>query len=307
MFKSAAFAPLALLPLAMSLLIGCSNANTPAALSNESQQIKTQYNIVNGTNVTAMTEARSSTVLLMNIDIGQNKVIYCTGTLIAKNLVLAAAHCMNKTGITRVGFGLNVPESMGPQSKYPLYRVNEIKPHPAYNFQRHLLSNAPVDLAIFKFDGVIPEGFKVRELPSVDYKVPTSGIIEMIGYGQTSEKVIDPGTLRSTEVAADHIIDTFQVQRTDRDGQVSEIDVTIPGTIVVNQPETGVCSGDSGGPLFVRDAQGQLTYVGVSSRNIDLTQQESIPEDQACHGVSIFVDVRAQLKWITDTAAELNK
>jgi secreted trypsin-like serine protease len=67
-----------------------------------------------------------------------------------------------------------------------------------------------------------------------------------------------------------------------------------------------VCNGDSGGPLYTRNTDGQLTLVGVTSLGIDVAPNALTPEKKTCRGVSLFVDIRDQLKWINDTANALN-
>ncbi|MBO9667416.1 MAG: trypsin-like serine protease, partial [Bdellovibrio sp.] len=65
--------------------------------------------------------------------------------------------------------------------------------------------------------------------------------------------------------------------------------------------ETGVCSGDSGGPLFAK-VNDKVTMIGVTSMVMD---NSDAAEKRSCHGISLFVDLRAQLKWVQDTIAEL--
>ncbi|MFM6929231.1 MAG: S1 family peptidase [Bdellovibrio sp.] len=305
MMNRAFLAPFATLPLVFSLLIGCSNSNT--ALTNVSED---SDHIVNGELVTTMTEARSSTVLLASIR-KDNSAALCTGTLIADNLILAAAHCApkatEKDTIILIGFGLNFMESFGPDRKYPYYRTNDVKVHEGYDATKKSVNNARHDLAIFKFKGTIPPEFKVRPLPTIDFKTSATDTLEMIGYGDTSESTKDSGTLRQTKLPTDRITDFMHMKATDKDGVVDEGDVPVPGAIIIKQPDTGVCTGDSGGPLYVKSAEGQWTYLGVTSMGLDVTPNALSPEKKTCHGVSLFVDIREQLKWITDTAKELNK
>lgn len=299
MLKGAALAPAILLSAAFSLLIGCSNSNSDLTTA-----VSETQNIVNGTEVTEMTDARSSTVFLINFRPNRT-TSFCTGTLIDKNLVLTSAHCMPSQEGTqvRVAFGRNLTESL----KGPLLLVTEIEHNPSYKLDTKSINNAPYDMAIFKFNGVMPEGFKARPLPTEDYKITESDTLEMIGYGQTSEIIQDAAVLRRTELPTDRITDIIHIQATDDDEKVTEMSIPLPGTILVKQPDTGVCIGDSGGPLYVRDSEGQLTYVGITSTGVDVNPTALNPTGNSCHGVSIFADVRTQLKWITETVAKLNK
>ena len=305
MLNRAFLAPFATLPLVFSLLVGCSNSNTAlTSVSDDSD------NIVNGKLVTEMTEARSSTVLLASIR-PDNSASLCTGTLIAENLILAAAHCAPKPDqtdvVTLVGFGLNFGESFSPPPrKYPIYRTIDVKVNEGYDPSVKSLGNAPNDLAIFKFKGALPPGFKVRPLPGLDFKITSTDTLEMIGYGDTSETAKDGGFLRQTELPADRITDLIHIAATDKEGIVQEQDIPSPGNIIVKQPDTGVCSGDSGGPLYTRNTDGQLTLVGVTSMGIDVAPNALAPEKKTCRGVSLFVDIRDQLKWINETVNALN-
>ncbi|MGE5085090.1 MAG: S1 family peptidase [Bacillota bacterium] len=304
MSKRAFPVPFATLSLVFSFLIGCSNTNTALTLAPDNSD-----NIVNGEIVTTMTEARSSTVLLASIR-KDNSASLCTGTLIADNLVLAAAHCAPKTNekdtITIIGFGLNFMESFGSSRKYPFYQAIDIKVHEGYDATSKSVNNAPNDLAIFKFKGALPPEFKVRALPTSDFKVSATDTLEMVGYGNTSEIAQDSGTLRQTKLPADHITDVIHVKATDKNGLVDEGDIPAPGVILVKQPDTGVCTGDSGGPLYIKNTEGQWTYLGVTSMGIDVNPNALTPEKKTCHGVSLFVDIRQQLNWITATVKALN-
>jgi len=304
MLKRAFLTPFASLPLVFSLLVGCSNSNSALTTVSDDGD-----NIVNGKLVAEMTEARSSTVFLAALR-PDGSASFCTGTLIAENLILSAAHCVpkpdQKNVITIVGFGLNLDESFGPNHKYPFYRTIDAKPHKDYDPTTKSLGNAPFDLAIFKFKGAIPPEFKVRALPAFDFKIAASDTLEMIGYGNTSEIAQDSAILRQTELSADRITDLVHIKATDKEGVVQERDIPVPGTIIVKQPDTGVCTGDSGGPLYVKNSEGQLTYVGITSMGLDVTPNALSAEKKSCRGVSLFVDIREQLKWITETVNALN-
>jgi secreted trypsin-like serine protease len=291
MFKRSFLLPLLPAALLISACTGSNNSLTKAA----------GETIVNGQELIEMTDARSSTVLIYRETEGadgQKAGSICTGTLVAEDMILTAAHCApRKTdgkSFMFIGFGNNIDDSFTAKRKTPIGLVAEYRVNTQWDETTTSLLNSPNDLAILRFEGTLPEGFKIRPLPSEDYKIDSKGTIEMIGFGLTVEKGNDSGILRHTEVPATKVAEGVYIPKYKQY-------VPVPGTIIMNQQETGVCSGDSGGPLFAK-VNGTVTMVGVTSMVADMSENEV---KRACHGISVFVDLRAQLKWVQDTMAEL--
>ncbi|KAK5978804.1 Trypsin [Trichostrongylus colubriformis] len=78
------------------------------------------------------------------------------------------------------------------------------------------------------------------------------------------------------------------------------LDVTFVGSIkrtlaVISPPGTGLCSGDSGGPLFQSRRKDKITVVGLLSAGNSCEQNYRLRQ-----GFDLFTDVRQYLDWICE-------
>ena len=255
------------------------------------------YGIVGGQILGSGNELSSSTVLILNVK-NKDEVNICTGTLIAKDKVLTAAHCAPPgTKVTAIAFTNNV----GCVNSAPNRTLRPVVDKAVSKDYVHTSSlyNASNDIAILKFQGGIPAGYKIRSLPSASFTPAPTDTLVVSGYGTTGEQSGDSGTLRFAKSSAANILGTsFFLARANRT-------VTLDKTIVVEQPRTGVCSGDSGGALYAQTKDG-LTLIGITSMGVDhKTLKEG--ESRICHGVAIYVDVRENLDWIREQSAKLDR
>jgi hypothetical protein len=198
----------------------------------------------------------------------------CTGTALARNLVLTAAHCVlqgaSNTVLTR-GEGRD-PKRM---------RVLQALPHPDFNDAGPVMPTA--DLALLK----LAEPLSARMAPA---PLGTRSVILIgerfivAGYGVTSEEG-QFGILRAATLMAV------------RNPTVQHFLLTDPAT----RGETtglGVCSGDSGGPVFDH-ASGRLALVAVVS------WASSSRHGPGCGGLTGATPVSPYRDWILDTARKL--
>lgn len=235
----------------------------------------TDSGIVGGALITELSKTSSSTILIGKYDeTTLEKRSLCTGTLIAENVILTAAHCLPDPGYKIVALFAgtkNFHDDTILQSSAS--EVIETRAHDT------------LDLAILKVATKYP-AFKVHPLPARDFKIPVDAQIEMIGYGRTSAFAGDSGFLRHSFTSTSKIFHTNP-----KDSR-----------IMIEQPQHGVCFGDSGGPFFVHSQDGTTTLVGVTSSGYNF-------DDAAleCHGFANFVDIRENLDWITKTISELTK
>ena len=171
--------------------------------------------------------------------------IFCSGTLVAPDVVLTAAHCLNvgrrkpvtmSPDAVAIGFGQNPTTATADREFYP---VSETWMHPAYNATALTDDIAMLRLALPNND-VTPVPF----LPAaLGFSAADEGMaLDFAGYGQDedgnyNEKLHFVGEL-------DHIQSA--------------------GQIYYLQPDGGPCFGDSGGPAFVN--RNGTTYVaGMTS------------------------------------------
>ncbi len=248
--------------------------------------------IVNG-HIAQKRDALSSSTVLLLTENAKKEISVCTGTLIDKNIVLTAAHCSAPK--TYVTFVRNVG-CLGKLESIPARKVTR-----SVVRREKLpegLSLASEDLMLLRFEGSTPSGFFPRALPDKSLQVTGSDTLLMAGYGRTTESAKDNGILRFTETPAYNLLGNIYFPH-------SKEYVEVDRTLILDQRRTGVCIGDSGGPLYIKSPFG-LTLIGVTSMGVDNTSANSKGE-KVCQGVALFTDIRAHLDWIRETVISLRR
>ncbi len=159
---------------------------------------------------------------------------FCTGTVVAKRLVVTAAHCLQDVQAANVRFALG-PNASSPEAQLG---VALIVPHPQYDARR--LTN---DIGVL----VLSQDAPVAPVPIND-SMTSSWVgrsLTFVGYGVTSGfGKAGSGVKRAVDIA------------------VSEVGST---QFAYEDRRKNTCFGDSGGPAFTTDAAGNLAIVGVTS------------------------------------------
>ncbi|PWA00260.1 hypothetical protein BB558_003693, partial [Smittium angustum] len=205
----------------------------------------------------------------------------CTGTLIAPNVVITAAHCIYNTNSIdptswdqlRIGVGSVEPLPQNINS----YEVERIEINPDF-------SNTPPyrnDLALIFLKECVPPSIATP----IDLAMPDLNDSEYIvaGFGQTSQDNKAPSNVKELIVTEGNI-DLCKKYFTD-----AEI-----GTKVICIGQTyglGTCYGDSGGPMYSID-YGNL--LGVESSIISVDGQECNSVDT----VAVYTLPLGYLPWI---------
>lgn len=199
----------------------------------------------------------------------------CTGTLIAKRIVLTAAHCLDSSSSEiksiAVVFAQDVSKAKEENVRFGVRgKVHELFLSSAGG------QGAWNDIALLKLSEDAPADFKLANLPSVVLAPlkPKTSLIQA-GFGKT-------------QASRNSTTDTSGVLK-----QVSGIEVikliNDGKEMHLRENGKGSCNGDSGGPAFVRSASGKLIQVGVNSRGTD---------PASCIGVGVFTTVAPHLAWI---------
>ncbi|HOX47464.1 MAG TPA: trypsin-like serine protease [Myxococcota bacterium] len=257
--------------LLLALGTACSDERVPSDYGTQGRPIfyGTTDNVASHTAVVAITN-------------GSGTGYYCSGTLIAPDVVLTAAHCLQ--GETAAGtdifFGANAYQPAGGQ-----YRsVSDLEPHPQYDGWLN-------DIALIRMSSAAPAGIapilalpEALGLTSADNNTTT---VDFSGFGLTEN---------DTDGVKLHVDGTIALVC------AGPADCTYSGNDVVAMSFAysqagsigGPCSGDSGGPAFVvRDG---VEYVaGVTSYG-----------DQQCTDYGVSTTVSAFEAFIADYLDEEN-
>ncbi len=187
----------------------------------------------------------------------------CSGTLIAEDVVLTAAHCVESWGgsvLNASQLAVYVGENPYVDLSSHVYTVSEIEQHSSFNSSA--LTN---DIALVRLDSSVTEATPVPHLPS------SSG-------------------LGSSDVGNDLNFAGFGTTESGSYGQLLQVDQTLRGvystTIFYRQSSGGPCSGDSGGPAYYQVGT-DWYVVGVTSYG-----------DWACTNYGVSTKVDAYDTWI---------
>ncbi len=185
----------------------------------------------------------------------------CTGTLIAPQVVVTAAHCLANededtgevTGIAAPGdqFVVAGPVDVSEATDEEFYDVMRVVVHEGYPNESDPID---VDTGAGRYDDIAilllaspVDTLGVARIPSIDEAMAAleSDTITISGYGATSPDTDDSGILYIGEIG--------YTLRAD-----AEIVLGGPG-------QTDTCPGDSGGPAYIL-SDGEVLLVGATSR-----------------------------------------
>jgi secreted trypsin-like serine protease len=201
---------------------------------------------------------------------------HCTGTVLARDIVLTAAHCTSEA--TKLTISRSV--AAGVEN----YKVLTVVIHPQYDTRSYANSQAAVDLALLKLESPLSDPSSVL----IRGRVPLRGERFVVaGFGVTaSGSLAGLGTLRTAVLTAVGEPSTLQL----RLSYSATHDVTVGGL--------GSCYGDSGGPVFER-ASGRFVLIGV------LSWANGPNMSRGCGGITGVTPLARHREWIVKTAREM--
>ncbi len=249
-----------------SLLAACGGTSSEDVTVSVSESIAPR--IVGGTKSTSTQDS----VVFLNMGAG-----YCTGTLIAPNLVLTARHCvqtMDESSACGTFVKDNKPSSMQVVLGYGAMTGSAVATGAKF-FHETNTSGCSYDIALVQLDKDIP-GAKIAPVSFTPVKKGDSSLVA-VGYGSINDSNGDPaGRLQRSGISVQAAAAT-SYSYTTKAGKKIAVDVSA-GEFATGE---STCFGDSGGPLF--DAAGNI--VGVTSRGIDqyCIDRPSIWSDTASH------------------------
>jgi hypothetical protein len=201
---------------------------------------------------------------------------YCTGVVLARDIVLTAAHC------TSDGGGLTVFRSADAGAAG--YKVIAVVIHPQYDAWSHARSQASADLALLKVEPPLGDA---RPVP-IRGRVPLPGERFVVaGFGAARPRSLAGlGILQTASLVAIGQPSSLQLRLADpasQGGAVSGL---------------GACDGDSGGPVLERSG-GRFFLIGVVSWSNGPSMSAG------CGGVTGATPLARHREWVVKTARQM--
>jgi hypothetical protein len=204
---------------------------------------------------------------------------FCTGTMIATDLVLTAAHCIH-AGVT-----YKLVEA-GPDRKPVFKDVAAIATHPQFNLKTMLAHRATADVALLKLK--VPHTGYVAPLHPPRPRVAVGERFVVRGYGATIRgNGNSAGRLREATLAAMGQPGNLQLRLAD------------PASDGGKRAGLGGCTGDSGAPVYQKMSSGYLGLYGVVSWSTGPNFADG------CGGVTGVTPLELYRNWVDEQARRM--
>jgi secreted trypsin-like serine protease len=267
--------------------------------------------IMGGTVVPDGAPIASSIVAIFDKDL--NAV--CTGSIIAENFIVTAAHCANEARNLKVVFGNDMDLYLTAHEQDVLEmhvrQVTAVVVHPDYDDKQNEMKNTDHnDIAVMRFSGKLPEGYRPAVILADSSYLKIGLMAKVAGFGvddielkpvnvkklKDAREKIDNGEIYCEDEQEKHC---FEVEASGEGIlRQAEAPIALKGISEVLLNETkgqGTCMGDSGGPAYIQDGANFFLF-GVTSRG-----------SQLCDGTGVYTNVVYFTNWINQTMAALRK
>ena len=199
----------------------------------------------------------------------------CTGTALARDLVLTAAHCVAPAATYRV-ITPDVPSG---------FAIRQIAVHPRYSRQHYVSGTVTADVALIKLATPLPGNVIPATLGTAG-NVAAGDRFVIAGFGTTAHRSDDGvGTPRAASLIATGKPGTLQIRLADPEARNARAGL-------------GACTGDSGGPVF-QEAAGPLAVIGVVSWSTGPVSSDG------CGGLTGVTPLALYRGWIVETAGKM--
>jgi hypothetical protein len=210
----------------------------------------------------------------------------CSGTLIAPDLVLSAAHCvMRPAGYSVIGVDRGFRQRRT--------AVIATTMHPDFVPGTTPEEQPGVDLALLKLERPLGPDYAPLD-PRGAGSITTGEPVDIAGFGVVAEN--RRGSARTLRLA--HLVSIGSLQVANR------VTVVTDRRRMAETSGAGACLGDSGGPILT-GGPGGYRIVGVVSWSSGALQQGT--RRTACGGFTAVTPVAEHAGWISARAAELSQ
>ena len=223
----------------------------------------------------------------------KNKVGLCTASALSPNVLLTAAHCVKGLELNEINAILSDnPRSPNLTDKEKI-KIKKVVIHEEYRDETKQQGVLHNDIALLQ----LAENIDTDRVSQIATMEQTAKILNLvsIGYGKRHAiRQTDPVTPNNKKIE-DQL---FYIMKTVEDYKIFE------KTFSINQNDlTGVCSGDSGGPGFIYDAElrnffivGVTSYISVSRAEKDQLDPNDIYDK--CMGRGYYSNMLHYGEWI---------
>jgi hypothetical protein len=237
--------------------------------------------VINGVTTRDPNGARS---FVVRIESTEGEI--CSGTLIAPDLVLSAAHCvMRPAGYTVISVDRGFRQHRTP--------VITATMHPDFVPGTTPEEQPGVDLALLKLERPLGADYVPLD-PRGAAAIDTGAPVDIAGFGVVAEN--RRGSARVLRLA--HLVSIGSLQVANR------VTVVTDRQRMAETSGAGACLGDSGGPILA-GGPGGYRIVGVVSWSSGALQQGA--RRTACGGFTAVTPVAEHAGWISARAAELSR
>jgi hypothetical protein len=200
---------------------------------------------------------------------------FCTGSVIAQDLVLTAAHCV----ISGADYKIIIPGETPPR----LLDVRRTASHPQFNVAGILAHRASADVALLQLAAPLPVSKAPAPLGAPVIPIQVGARFTVAGIGVTKRgDGKSGGTIRAAELAVTGKPGTLQIRLVD------------PLTNNLSAG-LGACTGDSGAPVFEMQ-NGRAVIAGVVSWSTGPNNTDG------CGGLTGVTPLTLYREWILQTA-----
>lgn len=232
------------------------------------------HGVVDGTKDTLKTNHSTGALVIQLFD---SQILVCTATVITPRVLITAAHCVDSLSGQPLKFTLGV-DAMGARELSSSVAARRAYVNPAFDLHANGLLH---DIALVELEFPLENPTSERLLNPVDAvaMLHPGTRVEIVGYG----RIHADGELLGTKNYA---------QATIASVSADEIVIGAPG-----DPQN--CDGDSGGPAFIVESNGQKRLIGIVSRSAN--------DATDCLDGSIHTRVDAYADWISSILRKIDE